>query len=40
MFVYLFNLFFDIVLSVLGVFIVNGSSNSNDGNDNMYELFW
>ena len=33
------NLSFDTVSSMLGVFTVNGSSNGNDGNDNMYELF-
>ena len=33
------NLSFDTVSSVPGVFAVNGSSNSNDGNDNMYKLF-
>ena len=35
------DLSFDTVSSVPGVFTVNGSSNSNsnDGNDNMYELF-
>ena len=33
------NLSFDTVSSMPGVFTVKGSSNSNDGNDNMYELF-